>query len=359
MDRELIDEIYEAAVVPDLWPRVLDRLNDVGHGYATFLFTASRDEMRWLSSARGGYGAEYVAEGWPARTDRAVRLLEARHAGFLGDLDVYTREEMDREPVFTEFLRPRGIGWGAATAVQVPNGDTLIFDVERRIETGPVESETIERLDSLRPHLARAGLLSARLAFERVRAGVLALEHAGLAAGVLGHGGALISANPLFEAMIPTVIADRPGRVVLADRSADALFAGALERLRRPGFEAAASLPVAAREGRPPLIVNLLPIRRAAQDVFANAVAIMIVIPVVRAQVPTAELLQGLFDLTAAEARVARGVADLVPVEQIAAALGVSRETVRSQLKSVMAKTGMPRQGDLAALLAGASLHTD
>jgi len=33
---------------------------------------------------------------------------------------------------------------------------------------------------------------------------------------------------------------------------------------------------------------------------------------------------------------------------------GVSRDTVRSQLKSVLAKTGPPRQVDLAALLVGA-----
>jgi DNA-binding CsgD family transcriptional regulator len=56
------------------------------------------------------------------------------------------------------------------------------------------------------------------------------------------------------------------------------------------------------------------------------------------------------------EAKVARAIAGLQTIEGIADSLRLSRETVRTQLKSVLAKTGLSRQADLAALLAGASL---
>jgi DNA-binding CsgD family transcriptional regulator len=360
LDEDLVDRIYEAGALPELWASVLDSLNEIGDGYATFLFTATSNQMRWVASKRGGYARDYIAEGWPARTDRAVRLVSARHAGFLGDLDVYTRAEMDREPVFTEFLRPRGIGWGVATAVQVPNGDTLIFDVERRIETGPVDEGTVRRLDALRPHLARAGLLSARLAFERARAGVAALEHVGLPAAMLTHDMRLLAANPLLQAMIPSVLLDRPGRVALADRRADGLLAAALERLAHPNERLSlGSLPIPAHQGHPPLILHLVPIRRAAHDVFANVAGILIVTPVVPAKVPTAEVLQGLFDLTPSEARVARSIGEQQTLEAIAEALSVSRETVRTQLKAVFSKTGTSRQAELAALLAVAPFSTE
>ena len=61
-------------------------------------------------------------------------------------------------------------------------------------------------------------------------------------------------------------------------------------------------------------------------------------------------------DLTAAEARVARAIAQCRTVEQIAAEAGTSPQTVRSQLKGVMAKTGVSRQAELVGLLAGAAL---
>ena len=71
---------------------------------------------------------------------------------------------------------------------------------------------------------------------------------------------------------------------------------------------------------------------------------------------PDAELIAGLFDLTPAEARVARGVAEGLTLDAIGNKASISRETVRSQLKAVLAKTGVNRQADLAALLAGLRL---
>ena len=99
--------------------------------------------------------------------------------------------------------------------------------------------------------------------------------------------------------------------------------------------------------------MHLVPIHGSARDLFDRALAIVIVTPVVPAEVPTAEVLQGLFDLTPAEARVARGIGQAETVETLADATGVNRETVRSQLKAVLSKTGLSRQQELVSLLAG------
>lgn len=200
----IVDRIYDAAILPELWPSVLAELNEIGGGGGALLFTLSHGQMRWVASP--GFEhlvADYVAQGWPERTDRARRLFAARHAGFMGDLDVYDRAEWERAPVHTDFLRPIGLGWGAATAIPLPTGDSLVFDVERRFESGPVDAETLARLDALRPHLARAGLLSARLALERARAAALALDSIGLAAAVLGANHRLLAANGRLSALMP------------------------------------------------------------------------------------------------------------------------------------------------------------
>ena len=104
------------------------------------------------------------------------------------------------------------------------------------------------------------------------------------------------------------------------------------------------------------MILHLIPIKRAANDIFSRVTAILVVTPVVPAEVPTAEVLQGLFDLTPAEARVARAVGRSETIETIAKAFGVSKGTVRNQLKAVFAKTGVARQADLARLLSGAGV---
>ena len=356
-DSGLIDRIYEAGVLPEQWPAVLEDLTKVADGAGALILSRTRFQEHFIGTPEAArMFAEACAAGWQGdRNPRAPRLFGAKHAGFLTDLDVFSREEIDREPYFTEFLRPLGLGWGTATAIEVPNGDMIAFDIERSLERGPVERPVVERLDQLRPHLARASMLSARLAFERARAAALALEHVGLPAAVLGRNMHMIAANPSLEAMMPGVVQDRRTRVALVDRNADALLAEALARLARPKDPGGVrSVPIAAREEQPPLIVHVVPIRLGAHDVFSGASGILVVTPVIPGEVPAAEVLQGLFDLTAAEARVARAIGEGQTVDVIAGSFGVSRETVRSQLKAVLSKTGAPRQVDLAALLAGA-----
>ena len=70
-----------------------------------------------------------------------------------------------------------------------------------------------------------------------------------------------------------------------------------------------------------------------------------------RILVPSEAVLQRLFDLTAAEARLACSISRGETLEEAAAALGVKVSTVRSQLAKLMIKTGTRRQGQLVALL--------
>jgi len=66
--------------------------------------------------------------------------------------------------------------------------------------------------------------------------------------------------------------------------------------------------------------------------------------------------LRQLYELTAAEARVAAQIALGRTVEDIAGAYGVKAVTLRTQLRAVFQKTGTRRQPDLVRLaLAGAA----
>lgn len=352
----LVDRIYEAAVLPELWPEVLVRLADYGGADAAVLFTSDLDSSRFITTPNFLEPIQaYIEEGWFARTDRTRRLLAKRHAGFVTDLDVFTPEEFTQEPVFREFLNPRGFGMGAASVINVPSGDQLIFDVERAIERGPIPVDAVARLDGVRPHLARAATMSARLRLQTVRAAAQALETVGLPAAVLGRGGRALAMNPSCERLLRTVIIDGR-RLTLTDPAADRLLAQSLGELSAEVRTSTRSIPLAARDGQPPNILHLLPIRRAAADLFTAAEAIAVFTPLTARHLPGLSVLEGLFDLTAAEARVARGIAGGSTVAHLSAQFGTTSETVRSQLKAVMAKTGTARQAELVQLLAGTTL---
>jgi DNA-binding CsgD family transcriptional regulator len=78
--------------------------------------------------------------------------------------------------------------------------------------------------------------------------------------------------------------------------------------------------------------------------------------PVAAPSAPSIEVVMNLFDLTPAEARVARGLAAGRTVDDLADDNAVSPNTVRAQVRGVLEKTGCQRQVDVVALLGGLSV---
>jgi DNA-binding CsgD family transcriptional regulator len=102
-------------------------------------------------------------------------------------------------------------------------------------------------------------------------------------------------------------------------------------------------------------VAHVIPIRLSARDIFVRCAAVLVLTPVTLPQAPPVELVQSLFDLTPAEARVARSLAVGGTVETIASARGVSQNTVRAHVRGVLEKTGCNRQVDIVALLTAIS----
>ena len=276
-------------------------------------------------------------------------------AGFVQDLDVFTPEEWEADPIRRELWAPQGLGWGVATHLPMPTGESIIIHAERDGVRGPYERSFIDELDRLRPHLARATLMSSRLAFERASGAVDALGMMGLPAAVLDALGRLFVANSAFDALVPSVFLDRQTGVELARPGLNLLFRGAFEAATTDPGATPLSLPLPARDGQPPMILHLVPVRGAGRDVFSRASVVLFVTPVVVTDVPTAEVIQGLFDLTPTEARVARSLGRGETVAEIATGNGVAQPTVRNQIREIFAKTGVNRQADLVGLLQGIS----
>lgn len=352
----LIDRIYEAAAIPEHWPRVLQDIGDLAGARGAILLTADPTGSRWIASpAVHDDMLAYEQGRWHEKNTRLKLAMAKQHAGFLRDIDVFSSpEDVQNDPQIREFFRPRGLGWGVGTTIPVPSGDFIVLSIDRDFDRGPVEHDVVPRLDLLRPHLARSALLTARLGIERARVATSALSVLGLPAAVLAHNGALLSGNDQISTLIPSVIFDKRKRFTLASPAADRLFETAWSRLKLDRLHGdVRSIPIAAGENHPPMILHLLPISGSAADLFVQAAALLIVTPVVPTNVPNAEVLQGLFDLTPAESRIAREIGRGRTIEEIAGAIGTSRETVRSQLKAVLGKTGVARQAELVGLLAG------
>jgi DNA-binding CsgD family transcriptional regulator len=346
----LADRIYEASVLPEFWPDVLRDFAQVAEGLEAVLVAASGGTFKWIGSSARAEKIAYDHYTYIGGEERSRRLIALRRAGFATDTDVFTDEEIRSLPLFADYLIPNGLGRGIATAIPVPNGDMIIVHSEGDHRDGPYGADVVQRLDNFRPHLARSALISARLAFERARTAVETLSGIGLAACAISKGGTVLVANGDFDAELSFWTTRGADRIALYDRRADRQLYDALGVI---GTELGVrSLPLIASSGGVPAVLHIVPIRRAAHDLFSQAAAILVLTRASSSPTQATSLLQVLFDLSATEADVAARIAAGRTAEHIALTDGKSVDTVRNQIKSVLRKTGCARQVDLARLLA-------
>jgi DNA-binding CsgD family transcriptional regulator len=141
-------------------------------------------------------------------------------------------------------------------------------------------------------------------------------------------------------------------RLAMVDPKANHLLAQALGGFPRAHAAAVRTFPSRPR-GQEPAVVHVVPAARLARDLGDGGLAMVVIAPVMPPEAPDAVLIRSLFGLSPGEARVARAIAQGQTIDRIAAESGVSRETVRTQVKAILAKTGTNRQAEMALLLAG------
>ena len=294
-----------------------------------------------------------AADGW--KESRLVSYFQANpFTGFVLETDYYPRELVAQEMVLQANMA-RGLGAMLGTIIPMPSGELAVMTLHRRQEDGPYPEGAAARLDGFHPHLARAAFIAARLGLEHARAAVATLEALGLPAVVLTARGRAIAANSLVGDVAGTLLTTAFGGVALAHPSANRLLQDAIARLAARGGPPVASIPIAAIDDVPAMVAHVLPLRGAAQDVFAQG-EVLVALTTVNASslVPSASVLTGLFDLTPSEVRLATQLAHGTSLKTAAEACGIAFSTARSYLERIFVKTGVRQQSQLVALLKSA-----
>jgi len=106
-----------------------------------------------------------------------------------------------------------------------------------------------------------------------------------------------------------------------------------------------------SRRARPPLQIQICPIHNSMVQISRRVAAVAFISDPLQTQRPAEALLRVFYRLTPAECRVALLLSDGQAPREIAGKLGVTDNTVRSQIKSIFSKTGVRRQSELIRLL--------
>ena len=159
----------------------------------------------------------------------------------------------------------------------------MVISLERRFDSGPVTRQELSALDALRPHVARAAQLAARLRLQKDEVTLKILEKAGIAAALVGSGRQLLGTNHAFDALEGPIAPRAFERIALDDQTSNLLFTSALAAIFNGNVDEPLFIAVPQTEASPALILHVLPLCKNARDLFAEARALLIASATVRA----------------------------------------------------------------------------
>jgi DNA-binding CsgD family transcriptional regulator len=353
----LCERIYDATIDPQAWPEVLQEIaSRSGCAWGALLTRRSDAWIGWrISPADAPAVDAYLRSDAPQRSITTARLFSMGHPGFIGDHELFTEEERRSDDYF-QWAENHGFRHGAATGFQLNTGDLAVVQVMRRTGERPFSATELRGLDELRPHLARAAMLAARWKLEKLRAATEALALVGLPAVVLTADCKVMAANSLTESLTKHLVWSAHDRLALVDDRATAKLRQQVCACANFGpVISASSFPAWDSDRKAAVVVHVIPLKGERRELFDGGLALAVFAPAGSPNLPDCDLVRELFDLTAAEARVAAQLASGRSVEEIAGAHNVSASTVRSQTKSILHKVGAHRQAELAARLGSAS----
>ncbi|RUZ46615.1 MULTISPECIES: helix-turn-helix transcriptional regulator [unclassified Mesorhizobium] len=350
---EIVDSLYEAAFISEKWPAVLEGVTRAAasKGGALFVFADGLPVRGKAIPSLQGLMKEVTADETLRLSTAATRMSELRPASFI-DVDSFmTPQEIRDDPVRIR-LRTLGLGANTCAAIPMPSGELVMFVFQRGLEDGAYAPEHLGLLDRLRPDMARASLAATRLGLERARGTVNALATIGLPAAVLAGNGRVRATNTLFDQEKTLFVATAFGGIALANPESNRLFQMAVQA--RDGEPVSRSIPLRSALP-PPVVVHVLPLKRDAHDLFGGCDLLIVATAIsASALVPSPTILTGLFDLTAAEVRLATALAKGLNLQVAAAEAGLQFSTVRTYLNRIFRKTGTNQQSQLVALLKSA-----
>jgi DNA-binding CsgD family transcriptional regulator len=363
---DLIGDIYDASLDPNLWPQVLERTCGYVKGMTSALMAQD--------SAQGSAQFYFLWGDDPHYTrlynDTYVKLspvlvptlLYAKVGDILGTSDLIPYEEFLASRFYKEWAAPQGIVDAVIAALEKSATSYAVVVVQRHERDGLVDDEAKRRMGMLAPHFRRAVAIGKVIDLHTVEAATIADTLDGMAAGMflVDADARIVHANARGQSMLADgdILRGLGGRLTATDSRPDQalrdVFAAADAGDAAVGVKGIA-VPLTARGGAQ-WIAHVLPLtsgaRRQAGKSYAAVAAVFVRQATLDLPCPLATIAE-LYRLTPAEMRVLMAIVEVGGVPEVAPMLGISETTVKTHLQRVFDKTGTNRQADLVKLIAG------
>jgi len=362
----LIGDIYDAALDPAQRAGVLDSIARFTGGRSGGLASKrllSKSETRYCYIGTDPESLRAYSESYPELGPTAdLPSFGAEQVVSIADL--VPHEEFRRSRFYREWARPRGWIDVASAVIESSATSCTCLSVARHEASGPVDDEMRRRMALVIPHVRRALLIGTTINFMQAETACFSDTLDRLSSGVLlvDADARIVHANAAGNAILGAADFLRTvgGRLVASDARLNEALREILDAAEARdvfvGIKGIA-LPMRAHDGER-YVAHMLPLtsgtRRRAGLAY-NAVAALFVRKAALGTFSAPEVIGEVYRLTPTELRVLLAIVDVGGAPEVAAALGVAVNTIKSHLGRLFEKTGVGRQADLVKLVAGFS----
>lgn len=358
-----IEQIYKASLEPSFWPEFIKTLcSDIGANSGLIQVRETDSHFPLLTTSSGVAPGTFTAylEHYYKCDLWAQRVNLFREGDVLSAEQLVTPEEIAVSPFYNEFLCQYA-GPYALIGVPLRNGNvdanvTLIRSKKR----GPFDTREQRYLHSLMPHFRRAIQIRLTLGNAGTIGSAIDLisENTKVGVVVIGSNKNFIYSNALAEKIFHAndgLFKLRNGIAAkhrVENKALEKLVEQTLGTSSEPNLATGGTIRISRSSGHRPYSLLIYPLKAGDSGLHFSLPSALLIIrdPDIETRT-SAQILRQLFQLTAAEAKLAAKFYETTSIQVSAEYLKITPGTARQYLKSIFSKTDTHSQTELVKLL--------
>ena len=359
----LIELIYSAVNDATLWPTILDQMGEAIRGEQTLLFAPLANPGA-PNAQRSLRTAPEVVKDYLSHYASVNILAEPCDLMFPAGSVRYSHwavpdAEFERSEFYCDFFRRHNMHYSIGLKVPLGEMPAAYFSCQRSKANGPFAEGEGLVYETLMPHLQRSLTLYWQMI--QMQSKLLGLESAldSLQHAVFGldRKGKVVLSNRSAEAIVKAGDVLRLSNGILSsifpeqNRRLQAILTDAVAAGNGSGIACGGALLIDRKSKENSLRITVTPFLSAVPGTSAQLAALVFVSDPAKRPQSRGVALRALYRLTPTEARLADLLLEGLDLHKVADTMGLTLETARFHTKRVLAKTGTRRQAELLRLM--------
>lgn len=362
---ELIGAIYDATLNDSDWSQFLEKAAEATHSDAAAMLMVSRDGVSKEFCFTYNLDKETIQDYKKQFSSLAPLLSSLKkypNKGGSNECGIFSLDNLRTEPLYRELLESHGFSYFLGNVVTGKREYAILFALARYSSSGEYTQAELDLVNDVFPHLKRALRISLRLIetnqFRTVCGDLLNRLNVGVI--LVDSKGKYILSNHKASALIAkngSGVTISGGKIRVSNIKKNELLNNLISRAieENGNLEEMSGAMTIQRENLIAplrvLVKPILPSMQATDDNGNRACAIVFLGEDERETEFYPEDVMSLYGLTQAESRLAISIANGLSLNEAAEKYQVSKNTLRSQLRTIHAKMGIKRQNELVSIL--------